>query len=247
MISPIIVRLYRIKSICYVHFALTFIRPCYISSLMAHLHKKMKNGKPYYYVREIARVDGKPKVVKQVYLGPPERLIALIKGDRDKCSRISVQEFGALWLANQIEERVDLISIIDSVVPRTARETGPSVGEYFIYSRFQSHERCLLQGEVCPIGTRDRHTVHRPVDMTHSFRAVLEKIGSGNQRSIEEMQAKFSKKFPHREPQVRLLPVTTRPTTTPNAGQTPSELAKRGKNKEARMVATDRCGLTSCP
>ncbi len=128
MISPIIVRLYRIKSICYVHFALTFIRPCYISSLMAHLHKKMKNGKPYYYVREIARVDGKPKVVKQVYLGPPERLIALIKGDRDKCSRISVQEFGALWLANQIEERVDLISIIDSVVPRTARETGPSVG-----------------------------------------------------------------------------------------------------------------------
>jgi hypothetical protein len=70
---------------------------------MAHLHKKMKNGKPYYYVREIARVDGKPKVIKQVYLGPPERLIALIKGDKDKCSRISVQEFGALWLAHQIE------------------------------------------------------------------------------------------------------------------------------------------------
>jgi len=103
---------------------------------MAHLHKKMKNGKPYYYVREIARVDGKPKVIKQVYLGPPERLIALVRGDRDKCSRISVQEFGALWLACQIEERVDLISIIDSAVPRTARETGPSVGEYFIYAVF---------------------------------------------------------------------------------------------------------------
>ncbi len=39
----------------------------------------MKNN----YVREIARGDGKPKpkLIKQVYLGPPERLLALIKGD----------------------------------------------------------------------------------------------------------------------------------------------------------------------
>lgn len=33
----------------------------------------------------------------------------------------------------QIDKRVDLISIIDSVVPRRARESGPSVGEYFLY------------------------------------------------------------------------------------------------------------------
>jgi hypothetical protein len=32
---------------------------------MAHLHKKVKKGRPYYYIREIQRVDGKPKVVSQ--------------------------------------------------------------------------------------------------------------------------------------------------------------------------------------
>ena len=44
---------------------------------MAHIHKKMKKGRPYYYVRETARVDGKPRVVNQVYLGSPERLLEM--------------------------------------------------------------------------------------------------------------------------------------------------------------------------
>ena len=47
---------------------------------MAHLHKKMKKGRPYYYIREIARVDGKPTVVSQVYLGSLERMLALANG-----------------------------------------------------------------------------------------------------------------------------------------------------------------------
>jgi len=44
---------------------------------MAHLHKKTKNGNTYYYVREIARVNGKPKVVNQVYLGTAEKIMAV--------------------------------------------------------------------------------------------------------------------------------------------------------------------------
>jgi len=41
---------------------------------MAHLHKKIKKGRPYYYIREIRRVDGKPKVVSQIYLGSVEAI-----------------------------------------------------------------------------------------------------------------------------------------------------------------------------
>src|SRR4030042_2058359 len=36
---------------------------------MSHLHRKIKKGRPYYYIREIKRVDGKPKVVSQIYSG----------------------------------------------------------------------------------------------------------------------------------------------------------------------------------
>jgi len=40
---------------------------------MAHFHIKKKNGRPYLYVREIARVDGRPKVVSQIYIGSPDK------------------------------------------------------------------------------------------------------------------------------------------------------------------------------
>ncbi len=64
---------------------------------MAHIHKKTKGGRSYYYIREMARVDGKPKVVNQVYLGSIERILALASGDKKlDLKRIQVQEFGAL-------------------------------------------------------------------------------------------------------------------------------------------------------
>ncbi len=36
---------------------------------MASLYKKVISGKPYWYLREMARVDGKPKMVSERYLG----------------------------------------------------------------------------------------------------------------------------------------------------------------------------------
>jgi hypothetical protein len=32
---------------------------------MASLYKKVINGKPYWYLRQMARVDGKPKMVSE--------------------------------------------------------------------------------------------------------------------------------------------------------------------------------------
>ena len=36
---------------------------------MASVYKKVINGKPYYYLREMGWVDGKPKMVSERYLG----------------------------------------------------------------------------------------------------------------------------------------------------------------------------------
>ena len=103
---------------------------------MPHLHRKMKKGRPYYYIREIQRVDGKPKVVSQVYLGSPETIAKrLAESAADgKPQRVAIREFGSLFLAHEIEKRLDTIGLIDGLVPRAARETGPSVGEYFFYA-----------------------------------------------------------------------------------------------------------------
>jgi len=94
---------------------------------MSHFHVKMKKGRPYLYVREIARVDGKPKVISQTYIGSPERVANLVSGQVPPIQILKIEEFGALWLAQQIDKDIDICSIIDSVVPKGDRETGPSI------------------------------------------------------------------------------------------------------------------------
>jgi transposase len=45
---------------------------------VASLYKKMISGKPYWYLREMARVDGKPKMVSERYLGSAAEIEALL-------------------------------------------------------------------------------------------------------------------------------------------------------------------------
>ena len=100
---------------------------------MPHLHKKMKKGRPYFYVREIKRVEGKPKVVSQLYLGTAENIAAKFREAAQTSAPVSlrVEELGSLFLASEMERRLDTIGLIDSIVPASLKETGPSVGEVF--------------------------------------------------------------------------------------------------------------------
>jgi len=45
---------------------------------MVSIVKKLVRGKPYYYARECRRVDGKPKIVWQKYLGKAEDIVAAL-------------------------------------------------------------------------------------------------------------------------------------------------------------------------
>jgi hypothetical protein len=48
---------------------------------MASVISKMINGKPYYYLAVSARVDGKPRIVEQKYLGSAEDIEAAMDHD----------------------------------------------------------------------------------------------------------------------------------------------------------------------
>ena len=45
---------------------------------MASLYKKVISGKPYWYLREMGWVDGKPKLVSERYLGTAAEIEALL-------------------------------------------------------------------------------------------------------------------------------------------------------------------------
>ncbi len=51
---------------------------------MASIVAKKKANKLYYYVVESARVDGKPRIVHQAYLGTAEKVAALVKDWRPR-------------------------------------------------------------------------------------------------------------------------------------------------------------------
>ncbi len=98
---------------------------------MASLIAKKKANQLYYYVVESARVDGKPRIVHQTYLGTAERVAALVK-DRTAPIPLSATSIdfglpGALWRAAQDLGVFDLLSSLWS-----APRSGPSTAHYLL-------------------------------------------------------------------------------------------------------------------
>ena len=98
---------------------------------MPSLVAKKKGNKLYYYVVESARVEGKPRIVHQAYLGTAEKLAEMV---RDRTAPIplaaSTRDFGlpaALWAAAQQTGVWDLLASLWPT-PRS----GPSPAHYLL-------------------------------------------------------------------------------------------------------------------
>ncbi len=91
-----------------------------------------KSGKRrYYYAAESKRVDGKPRIVWQKYLGPVEALIAHKEGATPpKPREARVFEFGAVTALLSIADSLDLVELINKYLPK--RKQGPSMGHYLL-------------------------------------------------------------------------------------------------------------------
>jgi transposase len=203
---------------------------------MAHFHVKKKKGRPYLYVREIARVEGKPKVVSQIYLGSPERVACLASGTEKDTVKIKVEEFGALWLAQQMDQDIKLATIIDEIVPRTARETGPTVGEYFLYCVWNRMIEAVSKNRLLQWYGRTAVQQIRPVDLEElTSQRYWEKWDRVSEKALQEIAQTFFKRIWQLEsPHADCLLFDTTNYYTFLASDTPSDLARRGKSKDGR-------------
>ena len=115
---------------------------------MAHgsLTKKMIGRRPYYYLRFTRRVNGKPKVVRTIYLGPVERILAAVQRQRmgQPPKRVVLAEFGAVAAVWNLIQQTGLIELIDAHVPK--RDQGLSVGQYLAIA--------VVNRVVCPKSKR---------------------------------------------------------------------------------------------
>lgn len=113
----------------------------YYPTMATIVYKKKKGNEYAYWVRS-ARVDGNPRIVEQVYLGPKDRFLKEVKAayTRDRSpgptplERVGSKEFGATaWLWKWAEE-LGLREIVDRHVPAPPgrRNTQLSVGQYLV-------------------------------------------------------------------------------------------------------------------
>jgi transposase len=87
------------------------------SLIMASLVKKIIKGNRYYYAVESKRVNGKPRIVKQIYLGTVETILNKINSS-EKPIEVEAKEFGTVATLWQQAQELGLIEIIDDIIPQ---------------------------------------------------------------------------------------------------------------------------------
>ena len=91
---------------------------------------KRQGGQTYYYLVESARVDGKPRIVSQQYLGPAAEVIAKLTGASAGAPvRSQHKRFGDVAAVWSVLTDLDVVGLVDDVVARHAH-AGASVGTY---------------------------------------------------------------------------------------------------------------------
>jgi transposase len=95
------------------------------------IEKRRADGRTYYYLVESARVDGKPRIVSQQYLGSAAEVAAKLSGAGSGAGQVRSQHkrFGDLAAAWSVLDRLNIAPIIDEVVPRRA-DANVSIGTF---------------------------------------------------------------------------------------------------------------------
>ena len=98
---------------------------------MAFIVGKKQDGKTYYYLAESARVDGKPRIVSQRYLGSAEEIAARLSeagpGEPDRSRHLAFGDIAAVW---EMLRRLEVAEIVDGVAGARRAGAGASVGTY---------------------------------------------------------------------------------------------------------------------
>jgi len=203
---------------------------------MASLIAKKKANKLYYYVVESARVDGKPRIVHQTYLGTAEKVAALVK-DRTapvplEATALDVGLPGALWLAAQ---QTGVFELLQSLWPQP--RSGPSPAHYLLLAAI--HRICQPGPKTEVAGWYDRTILRSLWDFSperfssQEFWDCFDRI---REEELDQAQARLLGVWKQKQLVGRRLLAydTTNFYTYVASTNTRNELAQRGHNKQGR-------------
>jgi transposase len=203
---------------------------------MASLVAKKKANQLYYYVVESARVDGKPRIVHQTYLGTAEKVAALVK---DRTAPLPLEatarDFGlpgALWLAAR---QSGIFELLQSLWP--APRSGPSAAHYLLLAAI--HRICRPGPKTEVAGWYERTVLGSVWDFaperfsSQEFWDCFDRI---QEEQLEQAQTLLLGVWKQKQLVGRRLLAydTTNFYTYVASTNTRNELAQRGHNKQGR-------------
>ena len=97
---------------------------------MASIIKKKVKGHIYYYYAETKRINGKPRIVNQKYLGTAEGILKKTTSGSIEPLYSKVLDFGEILLIYDIAVRLGVSDIINRCVCK--RKQGISIGDYIL-------------------------------------------------------------------------------------------------------------------
>ncbi|MHC9539367.1 MAG: IS1634 family transposase [Vulcanimicrobiota bacterium] len=209
---------------------------------MASLVKKNIKGHSYYYIVWSARVNGKPRHVRQVYLGSAEQVAARLAAQIEpkfapSGSYALNREFGASAALWSIAQELGLANLIDDHVPQQRREGNAlTVGQYLTLAAIN---RCIAPTSKRTMGkwyTRSIVSTLLPAPARalegQRFWDAMHHVEEEHINRIEEQLVIHIRQSLGLDLQ-RVLLDATNFFTFINTG-TPSVLAQRGHNKAKR-------------
>ncbi len=132
---------------------------------MASLYKKVISGKPYWYLREMGWVDGKPKMVSERYVGSAAEVEALLDAREQAMlpERTRHLDFGAVAAAWGLLADLGVAAVIDEETgarPPGLDQAGPGVADD---GRVRGRDPAVLHLACEPVGVRVVADHQRPL------------------------------------------------------------------------------------
>jgi transposase len=204
---------------------------------MPSLTPKIIGGHTYDYVRYCQRVDGKPKIVRQVYLGKIDDLVAAAERSQQPPLPLEteVAAFGDAAALFDIAQRLDLVQLLDSFLP-VKRHQGLSSGHYLLLA--------AINRAVSPTSKLQFSDWYRQTVLTRLLPADAAALSSQNfwnhmdlvsAEHVLECEKQITQRLIQRfQLDLRALVYDGTNFFTYINTRTPAELPQRGHNKQKR-------------
>lgn len=202
---------------------------------MPSLIKKKTKYSTYYVIAESKRIDGKPRIVKQWYLGTIEKLIQMAEGSgREQIRQIDCVDEGGVAALCKVAKDLGVREIINSVCGK--RKQGMTVGDYVLISALNRALAATSKSKIKEWVDSTALHLYMPIDSkkldSQNFWDHFDKLDSSKLEVIGDAIAR-------RAAEIEAIDLDCLIYDTSNYFnywdvKTPSELAKMAKSKAGK-------------